>query len=188
MPERIVVPVGSMGTAAGLLVGMCVAGDFEKIRIVGVGVTEPLLSNESKTRAAARELHQFLKSKLTPQERLRLPDCDYENSKKSFEFSGDFYQPGYGAPSDSTLEAIAMLVRTDSIHLDGTYSGKAMAWLLSDLRSRPQGAPAPRTVYWLTYNSHDLKPLIQDHPWSNPEKPWLDLPSDFHWIFEAANR
>ena len=184
LPERIVVPVGSMGTAAGLLVGTCIAGDFEKVRIIGVGVSDPLLSNESSTRSAARKLHETLLARLTRQERAQVPECDYQNSSRSFFFSGEQFAPGYGAPSTATTQAIELLKRTDGVQLDGTYSGKAMAWLIQDIKTRAPGESFPSTVFWLTYNSHNLSDLIAQHAWTHPDKPWLDLPEDFRALFE----
>jgi len=184
LPQRIIVPVGTMGTAAGLLVGSCLAGHFEKIRIVGVGVSDPLLSNESSTRTAARKLHDSLLERLTPQERLQVPECDYRGSTRAYLHSGEQFAPGYGTPSPAATAAIELLKRTDGISLEGTYSGKAMAWLIHDIQTRAPGEPAPSTVFWLTYNSHSLGELIAQHPWTHPDKPWLDLPEDFHALFE----
>ncbi len=186
LPAQLVVPVGSMGTAAGLLVGSCLAGHFERIQIVGVGVSAPLLSNERQTRRSARKLHEFLFSLLDPEEKTRMPSCDYIQSEKAFRFIKDQYAPGYGAASPQVHSTIELLNQTDQIQLDPTYSGKAMNWLIEEVaRARASKQPIKSTLFWLTYNSFDLQPLLQEHQWRNSKKPWLDLPSSFHWIFES---
>ena len=184
LPERIVVPVGSMGTAAGLLVGTCLAGHFERVKMIGIGVSDPLLSNESQTRKHAIALHAFIKDRITPQEREQFPECDYLHSQKAFAFADDQYAPGYGAPSPAVEATIAWVGRTEQIHLDGTYSGKAMNWLVEAVRKEVErGTPVSKTLFWLTYNSYDLTSVIQGYPWKNRDKPWLDLPQDFHKLF-----
>ena len=47
--------------------------------------------------------------------------------------------PGYGLPSDETVEAIKFLARREGILLDPTYSGKTFAVLLRMLRKREFG-------------------------------------------------
>ena len=43
--------------------------------------------------------------------------------------------PGYGQPGDDALEAIHLAARCEGLVLDPTYTGKAMAGLISDVRS-----------------------------------------------------
>jgi len=187
LPEQIVVPIGSMGTSAGLLVGSCLAGHFGKVQIIGVGVSDPFLSNEKQTRKSAKQLHQTLESWIGKEDRNRIPACDYMHSQDAFRFVSDQYQPGYGAASPQVLQSIELLKKTEQIQLDPTYSGKAMNWLIEEIaRNQASGTPLKKTLFWLTYNSFDLQSVIQDHQWSHPEKPWLDLPSSFHEIFESG--
>jgi 1-aminocyclopropane-1-carboxylate deaminase/D-cysteine desulfhydrase-like pyridoxal-dependent ACC family enzyme len=51
--------------------------------------------------------------------------------------------PGYGEPSAGGREALALLARTEAILLDPTYSAKAMAGLVADVRA---GRHAPGSV------------------------------------------
>ena len=43
--------------------------------------------------------------------------------------------PGYGIPNDGTLEAIALVARTEGILLDPVYTGKGMAGMIGDIRA-----------------------------------------------------
>jgi D-cysteine desulfhydrase/L-cysteate sulfo-lyase len=58
----------------------------------------------------------------------------------------DFGQipPGYGKASEAGLEAIALAARTEGLLLDPTYTGKALAGLIADIRSGalPPGSSA----------------------------------------------
>ena len=47
----------------------------------------------------------------------------------------DHIGPGYGQLSSGCLEAITLLARTEAVLLDPTYSGKAMAGLIADVRA-----------------------------------------------------
>ncbi|MFN8623124.1 MAG: D-cysteine desulfhydrase family protein [Chloroflexota bacterium] len=48
---------------------------------------------------------------------------------------GDFVAPGYGRSSPESLEALRLAARTDALLLDPVYTGKAMAGLISAVRS-----------------------------------------------------
>lgn len=187
MPERIVVPVGSMGTAAGLLVGSCLAGMFEKVRIEGVGVADPLLTNDIALRKHAHRLHNYIRDTLSEPERKRLPRCGYISSDVALQFIDEYYDPGYGEATAEVHQAIALLKKTERIKTEATYSGKALAYLIADLRtSVVKDRKIPRTLFWLTYHNYDLKQIIREHRWKNPTKPWLELPEGFHSIFTTG--
>jgi 1-aminocyclopropane-1-carboxylate deaminase/D-cysteine desulfhydrase-like pyridoxal-dependent ACC family enzyme len=59
-------------------------------------------------------------------------DASLEPSEIDLSF--DYIGPGYGQVSPGSLEAIALLARTEGILLDPIYSGKAMAGLIDDIR------------------------------------------------------
>jgi L-cysteate sulfo-lyase len=59
----------------------------------------------------------------------------------------DHIGPGYGVPTAGCLEAIHLLAERDGVLLDPTYTAKAMAGLIADVRS---GAVAPdETIVFL---------------------------------------
>ena len=47
----------------------------------------------------------------------------------------NYFLPGYGKPSESTIEAIKMTARKEGILLDPVYTGKAMAGLIGKVRA-----------------------------------------------------
>ncbi len=185
LPERIVVPVGTMGTAAGLLVGSCIAGVFEKVQIVGIGIAMPLLSNERSARKEAKKLHRFIRNQVEKSDRVTIPDCDYD-SEKAFSFVTQYYSPGYGAAKPVIFETIDRVNRLENIHLDRTYSGKAMQFIIDEFSASYQKKlRPPSTLFWLTYNSHDLNDFIDPYPWKNFAEKWRELPSSFWQLFSG---
>jgi hypothetical protein len=184
LPERIVVPVGSMGTAAGLLVGTCLAGVFGKVRIEGVGVADPMLTSEIALRKQAIHLYLSIRSKLDAKDRARLPECPFMSSDTALKYTGDFYEPGYGAASPEVFKNIELLKKTEGLVTEGTYSGKALTYMVSDLRkSVVQDKHIGKTLFWLTYDSYDLDKIIDKHVWKDPNAKWKELPEDFQHLF-----
>jgi 1-aminocyclopropane-1-carboxylate deaminase/D-cysteine desulfhydrase-like pyridoxal-dependent ACC family enzyme len=59
--------------------------------------------------------------------RLKPEDLDADES---------YIAPGYGLPSPAGREALKLLATTEAILLDPTYSAKAMAALIADVRAR----------------------------------------------------
>ena len=65
-----------------------------------------------------------------------------------------FFGPGYAKGTDETFEAIAFARSEFDLTLEPTYTGKAMAALVHDLRnSRLAGE---NLLFWNTYNSRPL--------------------------------
>ena len=44
---KIILPMGTAGTTAGLLMGRCIAGLDDEVEIVGVGIADEPLSNQA---------------------------------------------------------------------------------------------------------------------------------------------
>jgi 1-aminocyclopropane-1-carboxylate deaminase/D-cysteine desulfhydrase-like pyridoxal-dependent ACC family enzyme len=186
LPSEIVVPVGTAGTSAGLLVGSCLAGVWEKTTIVGVGISHGILSNERLVRSKARELYRFIRKNLSKKNRKTLPKCDFEKSHKALVYLKRYSAPGYGAANQEVHQGMRLMRETEGLILDSTYSGKAFRYYLDKVQSilKTGDRPMPRLLFWLTYNSYDLNTVIEEHHWSNPQRKWLDLPSKFWKLFE----
>lgn len=140
-PARIVVPLGSGGTAAGLTLGLELAG--LPTRVVGVRVVSRLVANHGRVlRLAARAAR--LIERLAPGSRVP-------------RVSGDRLQiaQGYfgGAYARETAVGRSASERFRSGHaparLEPTYTAKAFAGALA----RCDGEP---TLYWLTFDSRWL--------------------------------
>ncbi|MGK5085426.1 pyridoxal-phosphate dependent enzyme [Bdellovibrionota bacterium FG-1] len=184
-PERIVLPIGSGGTTAGLLAGICLAGMWGKVRVEGVGVTSSLLKSERDVRRDAQAAYDWIKSRVSPEDRARLPQCDFRKNKNAFRYVPGYFEPGYGAAKPEVHQNIEFVKATQGLQLEPTYSGKAMTYLLDSVRDSLKASHCPaKTVFIQTYRPYDLDRIIASYPWSDSERPWKDLPPKFWPIFE----
>jgi D-cysteine desulfhydrase len=141
MPARIVLPVGSGGTAAGLLVGFAIA-DMD-IDIVGARVGPRVFVNRRTVLALARRTAAFIERNggervptLTPS-RLRILHHVYAGA--------------YGRANPRSAAAAKVLHDASGINLDDTYSAKAWVAALDEHDS----ARGP-LLFWLTFDSSCL--------------------------------
>lgn len=117
--DHMVVPSGSAGTHAGIAVGMY--GTNAGIPVSGINVSRK------------KELQEGIVHKLAVETAKRVgvrEDIPAEQITCFDEYVG----PGYSIPTDSMIEAVKLLARTESILLDPVYSGKAMAGMIDLIR------------------------------------------------------
>ena len=133
--DSIVVPFGTGGTFAGILLGVDALrlGWF----VHGISVAPDgawrqsgVLSHEEIARSAAALLGQ-----------------EFRLTSDSYEILYDQVGPGYGVVTEACAEAIRTVARTDGILLDPVYTGKAMAGLIALVQSGRLGRG--RTVVFL---------------------------------------
>ncbi|MCC6748661.1 MAG: pyridoxal-phosphate dependent enzyme [Deltaproteobacteria bacterium] len=136
-PSRIYLPLGSSGTAAGLLVGLGLAG--LRPELVAVAVVHRLLANGLRTRRLARALGREAR-RLGGEVPRRLPSLTVLHG---------FYGGGYGRVTPAGLDAQRQLLELEGLTLDTTYGAKAMAALLGHARS---GALHGPVLFWHTYD------------------------------------
>ncbi|HWI17424.1 MAG TPA: D-cysteine desulfhydrase family protein [Vicinamibacterales bacterium] len=119
-PSRLYYASGSRGTQAGLTLGarLCEAS----YEVYGVAVS----AGEPEKIERAKRIGNEAAARLELPERLELSDLFTDQ-----EHIGE----GYGIPTKGALEAIALLARTEAILLDPCYTSKAMAALISHVRS-----------------------------------------------------
>ncbi len=116
--HTLVVPSGSAGTHAGIVAGM--VGCNANIPVQGFNVSRPRDTQEALVRKLVAETAKRVGAPAIPDSAV---DCD-----------GDYVGPGYSLPTDSMVEAVRLLARTEGILLDPVYSGKAMAGLIDYIR------------------------------------------------------
>lgn len=165
-PELIYVPLGSMGTSAGLILGLKAAG--LKTRVIPVRVIEERM-------ASPKKMLQLIRKTVTL---LRSHDPTFPNiniSKDDLLIRNDCMGEGYAHFTQEGMVAAQLVGRTTGIPLNGTYSAKAFAALMNDAESR---SLADQTVlYWNTYNSRDLTKATTGIDYRR-------LPKAFHRYFE----
>ena len=117
--DHIIVPSGSAGTHAGMVVGM--TGVNANIPISGVNVSRPKTVQEEIVYKLALETAQRLGVK-------------GGISREEIVCFDEYVGPGYSLPTKSMVEAVTFFARTEAILLDPVYSGKAAAGLIDLVR------------------------------------------------------
>lgn len=116
--DELWLPVGSCGTAAGIVAG--VSHHDAGWRVTGVATSRP--ADESRARIAELAAAGL--------ERIGSPHAVVE-----FDVTGDFLGDGYGVPSAAGARAAERAARAEGVLLDPVFGAKAMAGLLSGVES-----------------------------------------------------
>ena len=164
-PQRIYLSLGSMGTTAGLAIGLALAGipaEIQAVRVVETrfGSMEKLSTLVDNTLRRLRGMN------------VSIPDID---AMKHITIRQEFFGRQYGEFTQSGVEAVDAAREAADVRLDGTYSGKALSALLSDAQ---RGELADKNIlFWNTHNSRDVDALAQGVDYRS-------LPRAFHRYFE----
>lgn len=141
-PSRVVVPLGSGGTAAGLALGFWIAG--LDTCVVGARVAPRIAANASRVHGLARGAARLI-ARLTG-ERVSAPP------RERLAVVHDVYGGAYGRPLDAAQESAALMGRACGVALDHTYSAKAFTAALALAR-----AGDPCTLFWLTFDARWMR-------------------------------
>lgn len=135
--DRIVVPLGSGGTVAGLALGLAIAGI--EATVVGARVAPRIVANRTRVGALARRTARLIES-VTGSAMPRPVNVEVVHES---------YGGAYGRPTRAGLAAAAAMQKATGVRLDATYSAKALAAAL--------GAPTrERVLFWLTFDARWL--------------------------------
>jgi 1-aminocyclopropane-1-carboxylate deaminase/D-cysteine desulfhydrase-like pyridoxal-dependent ACC family enzyme len=146
-PVAIYVALGSMGTAAGIALGLAAAG--VRSPVIGVRVVPAEVTPESLTERVVAEAVDHLRAAEPSFPALSHTDL-------ALEIRDGFLGKAYAAPTPEALAALETAAQA-GLKLETTYTGKAFAALLSDVAG---GALEGRSVlFWNTYNSHPFSGL-----------------------------
>jgi len=141
LPEKIVLPLGSGGTTAGLLLGFAIA-DLS-IEIVGARVGPRAVVHRRRVMSLVKRTSSLIERVVGERpaavdpSRLRIVHHAYGGA--------------YGRPLPEALEASAILRDAARIRLDGTYSEKAWVAALAECR-----ATEGPVLFWLTFDARCL--------------------------------
>lgn len=152
-PDVIVVPLGSGGTAAGLLAG--VAREGLRARVVAVEVaTHPRLGRAMVLTLAYAALRRDGGA------------ASLSALSRRLEVDGDYLGAGYGEPTSAGARAMEDALGLGVV-LDPTYTAKTFARVLQEAgRSHASG----KWIYWHTLSTAPLSPLLGDSAASLPAK------------------
>ncbi len=167
-PDYIFVANGSMGTTAGLIIGIELAR--LKTIIYGIQVTPPTFSSVKNTQ------------KLAIKSRALLAKYDKSIPKLSFEhliLDDAYFGEAYGKPTPEGLKAINLIKEYEDITLDPTYTGKTFAGLIDYVRTKKIKIKDKTVLFWNTFNSVDYSEIISKMDYQR-------LPKKLHWVFEHS--
>ncbi len=148
IPDYIYCPIGSRGTAAGLVVGLRAAGINSKIVLVEIDEDD----TKERYTLVAQQTNQLLHDLDSSFPLVDvLKDVSFERG-----FSGCI--PGvrddvYGLYTEAGMEAKHLFKQYEEIVLDGSYTAKAASALVHDLRTKPELKEAV-ILYWHTFGIH----------------------------------
>lgn len=146
-PVRIYLACGTMGSVAGLVLGLYLAGSDATV------VAVPILPLERIGASAIAALCAAA-SKVMQEHDASVPACPDLQSR--FEFRGGFLGAGYAEATPEGLEAMHLAAELAGLKLETTYTAKALACLIADARSGRLDGSVP--VFWQTLNSRPKPP------------------------------
>jgi D-cysteine desulfhydrase len=150
-PQRIYVAFSSMGTVAGLALGLELAGLPSSI--VAVQVVDERFATAAKLLKLIDGTRRLL-GRLDPA-LMRYG----ERAMERVEIRTEFFGGEYGRATPQTYEAIRRFTAASGARADTSYSGKALACLYHDLDvGRLQSEVA---LFWHTFNARALPPGVQ---------------------------
>ncbi|MDH3362880.1 MAG: pyridoxal-phosphate dependent enzyme [Gammaproteobacteria bacterium] len=152
VPQRIYIANGTMGSAAGLLLGLTLAGLPAQVHAVRV-VDRHITNTASFVRLLRKTA--LLLNRLDPSIPLSAADS------RQLRWRDDFFAGGYAHWDGVTASAVSVARDKLGLALEPTYTGKAMAALLHDLAAEDYAGE--NYLFWNTYNSRPL-PVTSDRP------------------------
>jgi 1-aminocyclopropane-1-carboxylate deaminase/D-cysteine desulfhydrase-like pyridoxal-dependent ACC family enzyme len=165
-PDRIYVAMGSMGTSAGLMLGLRAAG--LNCRVIPIRVIE-------ENMASARGMLHLLQDSATLLHNADPAFPQLEFSEKDFTIRNDCLGPGYASFTEKSASAARLLEEKTGIPANGTYTAKAFSAIMADAAA---GALDNQVVlFWNTFNSRDLTAFTESVDYHQ-------LPRAFHRYFE----
>ena len=134
LPNWIILPSGSGGTQAGMVLG---ARKFRfPGRILGISVDEPANSFAPRIVRLVNETAALL-------------GIDAQGCESDVLVSSDYLGKGYGVVGSAEVEAIQMFARSEGLLLDPVYTGRAAAGMIDLIRKRTI-TPHESVLFWHT--------------------------------------
>jgi len=144
-PDRVVVPLGTGGTVAGLALGFAIGNLATEV--IGVRVVPRVVANRAHVRRLVSRTARLIERRTG--ERLPRPRAS------AIRIVHDFYGGAYGRATTAGMDvASRALVRT-GIEVDPTYGAKALAAAIT-LHERAGGT----TLFWLSFDARWLRGVV----------------------------
>jgi len=166
-PDYIYVTMGSTGTAAGIILGVALAG--LKTKVVPVRISGDAAGKKKTLIDALNRTSTFLHERDVACPLIRFAPTDVT-------IRDGFFGREYARITPQDAEAIQALYDAEGIKLDGTYTGKTFAAMLHDL---VQDHVRDKVVlFWNTYCSGEFADTVKNVDYKT-------LPEGLHCYFEG---
>jgi D-cysteine desulfhydrase len=162
-PDFIYLPIGSCGTTAGLLLGFALAKINSKIIGVAIEPEEAVDELQANTQKLFLATNELLHAQSTEVPLVEFPEAQLMINK---DFCGEYY--GQWLPTGD--DAAQLMKNEENINLEGTYSAKAFAALIADVKNNSVMKDKV-ILFWNTYCGLDFSQMINtiDYHELNPE-------------------
>lgn len=140
-PSRVILPMGTGGTAAGLLLGFAIAG--AEIEVVGVRTGPRVFANKRAVLSLAKRTSRLIGTMCGEQ----IPAVDPDRLRVIH----TAYGGAYGRPVHGAARAASDLHEALGIRLDDTYTAKA--WMGAVMERTRSSGPL---LYWFTFDASCL--------------------------------
>lgn len=167
-PDFIYVAAGTCGTAAGLALGLLLAGLDTKV--IAVQVVESIITNTLILNSLARLTIRRLR-----RHGLKLKD----QAPPNLILKKGHLGKGYGHPTEEGMAALAQMDAAEKIKLEPTYTSKTLAGMKDFVKSHSLERGCH--MFWNTVSTVDFSERLETL------KP-SDLPRGFHQDFKALDR
>ncbi len=149
-PDKIYVPLGTMGTAVGLTLGLKAAG--LKPQVVSVRVADEKYGNKNRFVKLFKKTLALILSMDSS-----FPLVKIANNE--IDIRHDYFGEQYAHFTEQGIAAIDVLRKSEGIRLEGTYTGKTMAALLDHVRAHDTRNEV--ILFWNTHNARDCSHAIK---------------------------
>ncbi|MCB9851915.1 MAG: pyridoxal-phosphate dependent enzyme [Phycisphaerales bacterium] len=168
-PDYIFVVLGSLGTAAGLVLGLKLAGLSS--RVVGVTVSYPWYATRGRLARFARRVNRWMHAMDAS-----VPDA--EVTRSDFIVLNDALGEGYALFTERGAALARLMFETQGLKMDGTYTAKALDGMMKFVERRR--IHDSTHLFWHTYFEFppielpaDSVPAAVRRYFETPGQPWL---------------
>jgi 1-aminocyclopropane-1-carboxylate deaminase/D-cysteine desulfhydrase-like pyridoxal-dependent ACC family enzyme len=147
-PDYIYVPSGSMGTAAGLILGLKALN--RKSQVVAIRVNSDSEVNAGRMIKLIGQTNRILSSLDPSFPRLKFSEVDID-------IRNGFFGNQYALFTPEGIEALSFAEKYAGIKLEGAYTGKAFAALMDD--AKKSNLKDKVILFWNTFNSRDFSQI-----------------------------
>jgi D-cysteine desulfhydrase len=141
-PDRVVVPLGTGGTIAGLALGFAIA-DLET-EVIGVRVVPRVVANLTRVQGLMRRTSHLIE---------RVTAAPFPHTRETvIRIAHDFYGGAYGRSTTAGNDASRRCSTRTGLAIDPTYGAKALAAALGEHEKR-----AGTTLFWLSFDARWLQ-------------------------------